>query len=94
MSERQRPWKPKAPESGSATRPKAQTSRSPRADLPRRAPWAGLAEFPRRMWQAGNAAISQIAWQAEQQRAAARSTNPGRDGTSLQERLQRCPCPP
>lgn len=60
MSARQRPWKQKAPESGSATRPKAQTSPSPRADLPRRGPLAGLSELPRRLWQAGNAAFSRL----------------------------------
>ena len=65
MSERQWPLKPKAPESGSATRPKAQTSHSPRADLPRRAPWAGLADSPTPDVASGQRCHQPIAWQTE-----------------------------
>ena len=60
MSGDRRYWTKNDSERGSATRPKAEPTDSPRSDLPRLTPWAGLTAFPRRLWQAGNAAIDRL----------------------------------
>ena len=64
-------------------RPNAQTSRSPRSDLPRRILRAGLVEFSRRIWQAGNAAISRLLGRQ-------RSGGQPRAAQTLAEREQAC----